>query len=246
MSRKIFLKIKRQDNPDSDNYWEEFIVDVKGPMNLLEVLKMIQANPVTSDGGKTSPVCFEACCNEGLCGACAMIINGKVEMACKTEATGLKQPIILEPMKKFPVIRDLWVDRTKIFDALKRVKAWNEIDGYYDTGYIPNAEMNRETMAAFAECNACGACLEACPQYNERSPYIGAHALGQVHYFNNNTVGKANDAARLDAISGLGGVADCGNAQNCVMVCPKKIPLTEAISRIGWATTVRTIRRFFF
>ena len=74
---------------------------------------------------------------------------------------------------------------------------------------------------------------------------MGAHAMGQVVLFNSHPIGEMDKKERLDALMGMGGVAECGNAQNCVEVCPKEIPLTDAIAKVGWATTVRAVKRFF-
>ena len=71
-------------------------------------------------------------CLEEVCGACSMVINGRARQSCSAIVDQLEQPIRLEPMSTFPVIRDLQVDRTRMFDNLKRMKAWIPIDGTYD------------------------------------------------------------------------------------------------------------------
>jgi succinate dehydrogenase / fumarate reductase iron-sulfur subunit len=73
---------------------------------------------------------------------------------------------------------------------------------------------------------------------------MGAFAFGQVALFNTHPTGKMNAHERLDAIMGMGGLADCGNAQNCWRSCPKNIPLTDAIADLGWQTTRRAVTRF--
>src|SRR4029078_8248532 len=75
--------------------------------------------------------------------------------------------------------------------------------------------------------------------------FIGAHAISQGVLFNTNPRGKNNANQRLDAMMQEGGIQDCGNAQNCVAVCPKKIPLTTSIARAGRATTVRMLQKWF-
>ena len=76
-------------------------------------------------------------CLEEVCGACSMVINGKPRQSCTALIDQLEQPIRLKPMKTFPVVRDLQVDRSRMFNALKRVKAWIPIDGTYDLGPGP-------------------------------------------------------------------------------------------------------------
>src|SRR5690606_15811362 len=75
--------------------------------------------------------------------------------------------------------------------------------------------------------------------------FMGAHAISQAMRFNQDRSGKALNDDRLDALMGPGGVTTCGNAQNCVAVCPKRIPLTTSIARAGRATTVAMIKRWF-
>jgi succinate dehydrogenase / fumarate reductase iron-sulfur subunit len=74
---------------------------------------------------------------------------------------------------------------------------------------------------------------------------MGAALISQVRLFNAHPTGAMHRAMRLEALMGQGGIADCGNAQNCVQVCPKKIPLTQSISEMGWETVRYGVRRFF-
>ena len=86
----------------------------------------------------------------------------------------LEQPIRLEPMRTFPVVRDLQVDRSRMFDALKKVKAWIPIDGTYDLGPGPRMPENKRQWAyELSKCMTCGVCLEACPNVNDNSNFIG-------------------------------------------------------------------------
>src|SRR5208337_5430709 len=133
-NKSVILKIKRQNNPTSKSYWEEFELAWNPGMNVISALMEIAANPVTRDGKATTPITYDSCCLEEICGSCAMLINGRAGMACSSLLDHLKQPITLEPLSKFPVVRDLAVDRSVIFENLKKVKAWIPIDGTYDLG----------------------------------------------------------------------------------------------------------------
>ena len=245
MKRSIKLKIRRQDAPNRSSYWDEFEVPYKEQMNVISCLLAIQRNPVNVRGEKVAPVIWECNCLEEVCGACTMIINGRVRQACSALIDQLDQPISLEPMTKFPVIRDLQVDRMKMFETLKNIKAWVEIDGSHNMGPGPRQDPNKSLAAYnFSRCMTCGCCCEACPQFNSHSPFIGAFAFGQVHLFNTHPTGMFDAHKRLDAIMGMGGLADCGNAQNCVRVCPKEIPLADAVAELGWDTTKRAVKKF--
>ncbi len=242
--KKVHLIIKRQENPDSAPYWEEFEVPHTPGMNVISALMEIRLNPVTRDGKHVRPVTWDSGCLEEVCGACSMRINGRPRQSCSALVDQLEQPVRLEPFSKFPVLRDLMVDRTPMFEALKRVKAWVPVDGTYAMGSGEKIDPDQQgTMYKYSECMTCGCCLEACPQYNDKSAFIGASAIGQAHLFNMNPTGKNLKKDRLDELMGPGGVVDCGNAQNCVRVCPKGIPLTDAIAAIGGEVTVHAVKK---
>jgi succinate dehydrogenase / fumarate reductase, iron-sulfur subunit len=255
--RTIRVKVKRCEGPGKPSRWESFSVKVDRGANVISVLQQIAANPTTVEGTKTTPVVWDSGCLEEVCGACTMVINGKVRQSCSClmddYAPAEGDEITLEPMSKFPVIRDLWVDRSRLFHNLKRVKAWVPIDGTYYLGAGPREKpATQETRYKLSECMSCGCCLEACPQFNlETDPaawdsaFIGAHAISQARLFNLHETGSQLKGERLDVLMGPGGVSDCGNAQNCVKVCPKHIPLTESIGAIGRAVTVHSITSWF-
>lgn len=241
---RIELKIKRQDGPDAPPRWEEFSIPYRPKMNVISALMDVRRLPVTKEGKRTTPPVWEANCLEEVCGACTMIINGKVRQACSALIDQLAQPILLEPMTKFPMVRDLTVDRRRMFDALKRVHAWIPIDGTYNLGPGPRVDPNVQGVAySLARCMTCGCCLEVCPQVTPTSAFVGAAAISQVRLFNMHPTGKMHRGERLEALMGEGGIVDCGNAQNCVHACPKEIPLTESIAAVGRQTTGHVLRR---
>jgi succinate dehydrogenase / fumarate reductase iron-sulfur subunit len=255
--RSVRIRVKRCDGPGQPSRWETFSVKVDRGANVISCLQQIAANPVTADGHPTTPVVWDSGCLEEVCGACTMVINGRVRQSCSCliddYAPGEGDQITLEPMSKFPVVRDLWVDRSRLFHALKRVKAWVPIDGTYFLGPGPRERPEQQEIRyKLSECMSCGCCLEACPQYTQEpdpgrwdKAFIGAHAISQARLFNLHETGRQLAADRLEVLMGPGGVNDCGNAQNCVKVCPKRIPLTESIAAIGRAVTIHAVKSFF-
>src|SRR5712691_7311404 len=127
--KSVIIKIQRQENPESEPRWEEFSLAWKPGMNVISSLMEIAENPVTHEGKQTSPITYDSNCLEEVCGSCAMLINGRARMACSALIDKLDQPVKLEPFSKFPVVRDLAVDRSVLFENLKAVKAWVPIDG---------------------------------------------------------------------------------------------------------------------
>ncbi|ABF41573.1 succinate dehydrogenase subunit B [Candidatus Koribacter versatilis Ellin345] len=245
-NKTVIFKIKRQANPDTKPVWEEFELPWKPGMNVISSLMDIALNPKTRDGKATTPITYDSNCLEEICGSCAMLINGKARMACSALVDKLEQPIKLEPFSKFPVVRDLSVDRSVLFENLKAVKAWVPIDGTYDLGSGPRLSPEEQEVAyPLSNCISCCCCMEACPQFNENTGFVGAAAISQVRLFNQHPTGKMLKTERLHALMGDGGIQECGYAQNCVEVCPKDIPLTKSISSVGGQVMKQAIKDIF-
>jgi succinate dehydrogenase / fumarate reductase iron-sulfur subunit len=244
--KSVIIKIKRQDAPDTSPYWEEFAVPYRRNLNVTSILMDIALRPVTRDGKATTPIVYDSNCLEEICGSCAMLINGRARMACSALVDQLEQPIKLEPFTKFPVIRDLQVDRSVLFENLKKVKAWVPVDGSYDLGPGPKLSIQDQEVAyPLSRCISCCCCMEACPQFNENTGFVGAATISQVRLFNTHPTGKALKRERLAALMGDGGIQECGYAQNCVEVCPKEIPLTSSISNVGKEVMKQAISDLF-
>jgi succinate dehydrogenase / fumarate reductase iron-sulfur subunit len=219
-----------------------------------------------------APVAWESKGLEEVCGSCTMLINGRTRMACSALVDRLLEEhpdgIELRPMSKFPVVRDLVVDRRRLFHSLQRVKAWVPVDDSFDHGPGPRISPEEQEEAyPLAECMSCGCCLEACPQFTRiETPkrdgetdeqlaarrtaafdqgFIGAHAVSQAVLFNKHPTGKMIADERMAALTGPGGIQMCGNAQNCVAVCPKHIPLTRSIARAGRSATLWALKKLF-
>ncbi|GEL68731.1 MULTISPECIES: succinate dehydrogenase iron-sulfur subunit [Myxococcus] len=246
-TKTITFRIWRQDDPAKPGHFDEFKVPYVKGANVISCLMEIQRNPVTVEGKRVAPVIWDAACLEEVCGSCAMNINGRVRMACSALIDKLEQPITLEPMSKFPVVRDLTVNRDRMFDALKRIKGWVPIDGTHNLGPGPRqAPVDQSVMYVLSTCITCGSCLEACPQVTQENDFVGAAAISQARLFNMNPTGKMNSEERVRSLMGPGGIQDCGKAQNCVKVCPKEIPLVTSIAVMNREVTKLTIKDIFF
>ncbi len=245
--RNIRFRIRRQDGPDAKPYWQEMKMPYEPGHNVVSALMVLREHPVDINGQRVAPVVWECNCMEEVCGACTMIINGVPRQACAALVDELEQPIVLKPLSKFPVVRDLQVDRRSMFDALLKVKAWVELAGTHDIHrHAPLISPDDQSIRyLFSRCMTCGCCLEACPQYTKGATFMGPAAMGQVKLHNSHPTGQYQKPQRLHALMGQGGIADCGNAQNCVKVCPKQIPLTDAIADLGRQTTIQWLRDMF-
>ncbi|MBS1709125.1 MAG: succinate dehydrogenase iron-sulfur subunit [Armatimonadetes bacterium] len=252
MAKTIRFRIKRQAGKGAPVRWDVFDVPYQDNANVISCLMEVRKNPVTTDGAAVEPPAWEAACLEEVCGTCTMVINGRVRQACTAlvDEVGVQKgdviEISLEPMTKFPLVRDLIVDRAKMFESLIQVKAWVPIDGSYDLGMAPAQDDEvRKLRYELSRCMTCGCCMEACPQYSDKSSFIGPAPIGQALLFNLHPVGQTLQGERLETLSDEGGVTGCGNAQNCVKVCPNGVPLTQSIAEINRQTTVHKFKKWF-
>jgi succinate dehydrogenase / fumarate reductase iron-sulfur subunit len=268
----VRVRVLRQDVSGGESYWERFEVPYVPNMNVISVLQQIAAQARSQDGRRVAPVAWDCNCLEEVCGSCTMLINGRTRMACSALVDRLLaeggDEIELRPMSKFPVVRDLVVDRRRLFRGLEKVKAWVPVEGSYDLGPGPRiSPEEQEDAYPLSECMSCGCCLEACPQYTKvevvrrddesdadfakrrtaafDAGFVGPHAISQAVLFNSHPTGRMIADERMEALTRQGGIQMCGNAQNCVAVCPKGIPLTRSIARAGRAATVWAIKKLF-
>ena len=223
----FLVRILRQDGPGKKSYWQRFRVPYEADMNCISVLQKIAELSATAEGENVPPVVWECNCLEEVCGACTMLINGRVRQACTALVDHLladnPRRIELRPMTKFPVIRDLLVNRSRIFASLEKIKAWVPVDSYLDMGSgLRQSQEVQQLAYQYSKCMSCGCCMEACPQFlkielvrrpgetegqfrarehtaNMRS-FMGAHAIAQVELFNTNPIGAMTAFERLEAL----------------------------------------------
>jgi succinate dehydrogenase / fumarate reductase, iron-sulfur subunit len=246
MDGKFRLKIWR--GAPGKQHWETFELTLRPGINVISALMEIRKNPINAAGERTTPVVWEDGCLEEVCGSCSMLVNGYPRQACTALIENLiaetkNHEITLAPFTKFPLIRDLMVDRSSMFENLKQVHAWIETDGTWEKGPGPKISPDKqEVMYSLSTCMTCGCCLEGCPQVNDRSKFMGPAPISLVRLYNDHPTGKTQAKKRLRALMGTEGINACGQAQNCVRVCPKKIPLTDSLAAVYRDVTKQAIR----
>ena len=157
----MIVKIKRQNAPDAQAYWQTFAYN--GPKHVT-VSAVLDALNYTDDlfdiDGKPAPrIRWECSCMQAMCGGCAMVINGVPALACATFVdTVKKDTLVLEPLSKFPVVADLIVDRSIIYEQLIQAQAYLEQVAASSKGQY-------KQQYSVAKCLKCGLCLEVCPNY---------------------------------------------------------------------------------
>lgn len=220
------VKILRQASPVSEPYWQEFSYEYKANQTVAGMLDELNYKDDLVDiNEEPAPrIAWECSCLQGMCGACAMVINGRPALACETFLKDIKgDTIVLEPLKKFPAICDLVVDRGVIQENLKKANAYiEEYKGAKDTEY--------EHMYAAGKCLKCGLCLEVCPNYKDGITFYGAAFANDCYLISSrsSSQGKAiRESYKANFAKG------CSKSLSCVDVCPMNIPTLASIAKMN-------------
>jgi len=222
---QVTLKIQRF-NPEKDQkpQWAEYQVDVEPTDRLLDALHLVKWY---QDG----TLAFRRSCAHGVCGSDAMTINSVNRLACKVLMNELGSKVTVEPLRGFPIVKDLVVDMEPFFVKYRSVKA-------YFVTYEPDPPVERyqsqEERARFddtTKCILCGACTSSCPSFWGNRDYVGPAAIVQAHRFIFDSRDQgANE--RLEVLNDRDGVWRCRTIFNCVGACPREIDVTRAIGEV--------------
>lgn len=226
MTRYI-VKILRY-NPQKDNcpYLETFKLDIEPAVSILDCLNQIKWQ---IDG----TLSFRRSCRSGICGSCAVNINGKNMLACETQIQDLKKrTIVIKPLAAFTVLRDLVVDFDEFFQAIESIKPYiiNKNQAA-DTQETRQTAQQRAKLDGLYECILCGACTSACPSFRYNPRYSGPAALLKAYRYSTDSRDNAKEE-RLKLADNPDGVWQCHTIFNCVEACPKNLCPPEAIEQM--------------
>lgn len=223
MSQAISFRIKRGSG-DQRSHWETHELAVADSTTLLDALLALRASSVPG-------LTFRAACRHGACGDCAMVANGTGVLACVSlvgPLGGTRRIVRVEPLRGMPVLRDLVVDRSRLFDALSASRPWLERSSPDPAREHAVAPEVLDRMHGADACILCGICMSACPVVQPRGAFPGPapflKTAGRV-------VDPRDDSGprRLRQAHGLFGVARCRSALACSAQCPRELDPAGAI-----------------
>ena len=222
---QVRLKIKRF-NPERDEkaVFREYTVEAEPTDRVLDALHAVKWR---HDGS----LAFRRSCAHGICGSDAMLINGRNRLACKVLIQDVPQPITIEPMRGFRVLKDLIVDMEEFFAKYRAVKPYLIADEPAPERERLQQPQERERFDDTSKCILCGACTTSCPSFWANHEYLGPAAIVQAHRF----VFDSRDqgaAERLAILNDRSGVWRCRTIFNCTEACPRGINITKAIGQI--------------
>jgi len=186
-------------------------------------------------------------CRMGICGSCGMTVNGEPKLTCATFLSDYAPgPVRVEPLRNFPVIRDLIVDIGDFMRKLVRVKPWivRQVEKPLTEGEYLQTPDELDEYKQYSLCINCMLCYAACPIYGLDSKFIGpaAIALAQRYNFDNRDQGAAD---RMTVLSEHEGIWGCTFVGECTKVCPKHVDPAGAIQRYKLTAAMESMKSFF-
>lgn len=244
MGRKLKFNIFRY-NPQDQNakpHTDTFYLEETDSLSLFIALNRIREEQDPS-------LQFDFCCRAGICGSCAMMINGRPNLACKTLTKALPDEITLMPLPVFKLIGDLSVDTGTWFRATnEKVGSWIHTTKEFN----PNSDEERmenalaEEIYELERCIECGCCVAACGTANMREDFMGAVALNRIARFLMDPRDERSEREYFQVIGTDEGIFGCMGLLGCEDVCPKNLPLQDQLGilrrKMGWEAVKQLFR----
>jgi len=223
--QRTFKVFRFNPKTDQEPHFDTFTIEVGDSWTVLDGLNAIKWH---HDG----TLCYRRSCRHGICGSCAMTINGKNDLACEKQLAAIKGTIVVEPLKSFPVVRDLVVGQEDFFDKLRLVKPWliRREPPPTDKERLQSPQ-DRRVIDGTWECILCGACTSSCPAYWDNDSFLGPAALLQAFRYVGDTRDEGLDE-RAGILDSKIGVWRCHTIFNCVEACPKSLNPTDSIVKL--------------
>ncbi|HPR63748.1 MAG TPA: succinate dehydrogenase iron-sulfur subunit [Thermoanaerobaculia bacterium] len=225
--RNITFRVRRY-NPEKDErpYYQEFTVPIHKGMTVLDGLHYIKREIDNSLAWRYS-------CRMGVCGSCAMLVNGKAMLACNTQITDISETmIVVAPLPNFSIIRDLVPDLAGMFSKHQSVQPFiqrtDEGEMVKPTGEYEQSPEELESYLQFSYCIRCGACMSACPTLATDQDYLGPMPLTQAFRYNSDSRDDGKKP-RNGAVDTPHGAYRCHFGSECSRVCPKGVDPAKAI-----------------
>jgi succinate dehydrogenase / fumarate reductase, iron-sulfur subunit len=224
MSVRTFRVFRFNPEGDTEPSYRDYPVECAKGSTVLDALNEIKWR---QDGCLS----YRRSCRHGICGSCAMTINGKNNLACESQVETLKGIIWVEPLRSFPIIKDLIVDMEPFYERYRAVKP------YFIAGTPPTDKERRQSpeerklLDGSYECILCGCCTSSCPSYWADEDFLGPAAMLKAYRFVFDSRDEGTEE-RLVILNNKHGLWRCHTIFNCAEACPKGLNPTWAIGKL--------------
>ena len=221
------IDVERREGPDAPAYHQLFRYETtdEGATVATALRELNERVPLPdADDNEAQPIRWECNCLQRKCGACAMVVNGMPRAACDVRLHELRgERVTLAPLRKFPLVADLVVDRRETYDQLARAEAWRQEEVELPAGR--KGELSYEAT----RCLQCGCCLEVCPNFYAGGPFGGMATMVPLARLLAEATGE--ERVRLARTHREMVFAGCGKSLACRDMCPAGIDLAHLMSR---------------
>ncbi len=234
----IFRIMRYDPLKDLYPYFQDFIYQTQEKKSVLETLMDIRNE-------QDCTLSFRYSCREAICGSCAMVINGKFDLACRIELEMFDSSlIIIEPLPNLEIQKDLLVDMEPFFEAVGKIEPYIQTEGgLSEEGYrIEEKEM--EKIFQYINCILCGCCYSACPVASRDERYLGPAALAKLYRFVKDPRDK-RPFSNWSRVNTEGGVWGCDTIFKCNEVCPKSVRPADGIEALRRKLVVEKVKQIF-
>jgi len=238
MGRQLKFNIFRfnPEDPASVPHMSTFVLEETDAMTLYIALNRIREE-------QDPTLQFDFVCRAGICGSCAMLINGRPDLACHTKTKKLPEEITLLPLPVFKLVGDLSVDTGTWFRGMhQNVESWVHTNKQFDPKAQEEPMTNElaEEIYELERCIECGCCIAACGKANMvPDQFMGAAAFNRIARFMLDPRDLRNNDQYFEVVGNDQGIFGCLGLLGCEDVCPKKLPLQDQLGmlrrKMGWS-----------
>ena len=228
-------------NPESVPHMQTYVLEETENMTLFIALNRLREEQDPS-------LQFDFCCRAGICGSCAMVINGRPALACQTKTRDLPKEITLLPLPVYKLIGDLSVDTGVWFrEMYARTESWIHTRKTFDPTALEERMDNgvAEQIYELERCIECGCCVAACGTARLRDDFLGAAALNRIARFVVDPRDERTDREYFEVIGNDQGIFGCMGLLACEDVCPKELPLQNQLGFLRRKMGITAIKSIF-
>lgn len=224
MKRIINLNIRRYDPETEEVSTVTYEIEAEQDTTILDILNHLNEN-------QQAAISYRFSCRMSICGSCGAMVNGRPTLMCSTFIRDLPDDITIEPLRNFPVVRDLVVDTDNAMDKMRDALPYTSFATQKSQKPIKQTPEDLEKLKQTSQCIKCMLCYSACPVYGLDNDFIGPAATATAYRYDQDNHDQIKEQ-RMDSLTSKDGVWKCSFVGECSVVCPKNVDPALAIQKM--------------